>query len=373
MSKKLSANDVSRLLTDPSVDTRAATAAKVAVTFDEPSLSAAERSEAENVIRLFARDAAVVVRQALAEQVKESKRLPHDVALTLARDVEQVAMPVLQFSDVLNDGDLIEIVRDRSPEKQTAIARRKTVSEIVSQALVSDGHEEAVVVLAANEGADLREGDLNKLIDKHGKSERIQASLARRQRMPATVVERLFTLVSDNLRGQLLSRRELPASLVNDLVKTAREKATVGTLSFRSESEVERLVKHLHANGRLTPSIIIRAMCMGDLAFFESAIAVLAKVPVANTRMLIHDGGVLGLKAIYGAAEMPPQYFSAVRAAIDVAAETQYDGKPQDRERYRRRMIERVLTQVEDIGADTLDYLMAKLSGLPQETVDTVA
>jgi uncharacterized protein (DUF2336 family) len=104
--KKLSANDVNRLLHDPSADTRATTAVKVAATFDEPTLSASERTEAENVIRLFARDAAVVVRQALAEQVKESRRLPHDVALTLARDVEQVALPVLKFSEVLTDDDL---------------------------------------------------------------------------------------------------------------------------------------------------------------------------------------------------------------------------------------------------------------------------
>ena len=56
------------------------------------------------------KDAEVRVREALAQNLKENPDLPHDVALSLAQDVDQVALPILQFSDVLTDDDLIEII-----------------------------------------------------------------------------------------------------------------------------------------------------------------------------------------------------------------------------------------------------------------------
>ncbi len=46
--------------------------------------------------------------------------------------------------------------------------------------------------------------------------------------------------------------------------------------------------------------------------------------------------------------------------------ETEYDGEENDRERFRRRMIERILTQVEnpdlDMDEENIDYLLTKIS-----------
>jgi hypothetical protein len=64
---------------------------------------------------------------------------------------------------------------------------------------------------------------------------------------------------------------------------------------------------------------------------------------------------------------MPEAYYPAVRLAIDIANETEYDGGANDRERYQRRMIERVLTQYEDLGGDNIEYLLTKLRGLGED------
>ncbi len=53
------------------------------------------------------------VREALAAHLKNSPDLAHDVAVALARDVDSVSLPMLKFSEVLTDEDLIEIVRDQ--------------------------------------------------------------------------------------------------------------------------------------------------------------------------------------------------------------------------------------------------------------------
>lgn len=122
----------------------------------------------------------------------------------------------------------------------------------------------------------------------------------------------------------------------------------------------------LNQSGRLTPTIILRAICMGDLDFFEHAVAELAGVPAKSASTLIHDDGPLGLRAIMSRASLPDAFYPAFHAAVEAAHETEYDGGENDRARYRRRMIERILTHVEnpdsEMGKDNIEYLFEKLS-----------
>src|SRR3546814_10743302 len=74
----------------------------------------------------------------------------------------------------------------------------------------------------------------------------------------------------------------------------------------------------------------------------------LGNVQLKNAKKLIHEGGDLGLRSLYEKAKMPERLFSAVRAAVQILAEEDYDGGRNDRERFVSRIIERLLTQFED-------------------------
>jgi uncharacterized protein (DUF2336 family) len=188
--------------------------------------------------------------------------------------------------------------------------------------------------------------------------------MVKRTVLPVTVAERLTTLVSDRLRDYLVSHHELSPTVAADLVLQTRERTVVELASGSSEREIEKLVAQMHNNGRLTPSIVLRSLCMGDVLFFEAAIAVRANIPLLNARILIHDGGQLGLKTLYERAEMPPNMMPVIRAALEVVHETKMDGEEHDRERYKARVIERVLTQFEDVGSDDFEYLLNKLGDI---------
>ena len=176
-------------------------------------------------------------------------------------------------------------------------------------------------------------------------------------------------MVSESMKEELVKRQELPASLATDLILQSRERATITLSSGSSDDELASLVKQLNDNGRLTPSIILRGLCMGDINFFEAALAELLKISLVNARVLIHDPGKLGLQTAFEKAGLPISHYLAARAAIDVVRETDHDGGENDRERYARRMIERVLTQYEDLGvafdSDDLEYLLTKMGQLP--------
>ena len=79
---------------------------------------------AEDIFRIMGKDTEVRVREALSQNLKEKPNVPHDIAVSLAKDVDSVSLPVLQFSEVLSDADLIEIVRSQDPAKPVAIAQR---------------------------------------------------------------------------------------------------------------------------------------------------------------------------------------------------------------------------------------------------------
>lgn len=365
MDEKLQEEDVARLLANPSADTRAELAVKIAG--QHPKLSSHQRKLAEDIFRLMVKDAEVRVREALARQLKENPLVPHDVALTLARDVNAVALPMLQFSEVLTDEDLIEIVKAQSPEGQVAVARRAHVSANLADALVDTRNEAVVATLVSNEGAELSEDTLQRVVDEFGDSETVGRPLVERASLPVTVAERLMAKVSDNLREALATRRDVNPETVANLLLQAREMAVLGLAD--SDTDVAKLVDHLYRNGRLTPSIILRAVCMGDTTFFELALAKLARIKLENARTLIHDAGKRGFEALFDKAGMPKAFFQAMRAAIDVSYEMEYDGGPNDRERFSRRMIERILTQYGDLGVefenDDLEYLLAKMNQLP--------
>lgn len=367
----LTEQDVAQLLADPSGRARAETAGKIAAGFNTGDLTAEERQLAEEIFRLMVQDAEVRVREALAHSLKENPGVPHDVAVSLAKDVASVAMPVLQFSEALSDEDLVELVRGQDADKQVAIAQRTAVSESVSEALVETQNEDAVTALVSNQGADISEKSLQKVVGDFGDREGIQSAMIRRPKLPVAVSERLVTMVSEGMKEELVKHQELPASLATDLILQSRERATISLSSGSSDDELTSLVKQLNDNGRLTPSIILRGLCMGDINFFEASLAELLGISLFNARMLIHDPGKLGLQAAFEKAGLPISHYPAARAAIDVARETDYDGGENDRERYARRMIERVLTQYGDLGvdfdSDDLEYLLTKMGQLPAD------
>lgn len=365
----LSKSDVARLLADPSPDARAETAAKVATQFEQHELSEAERRIAEDIFRALVKDAEVRVREALSANLKASPDVPRDVALSLAKDVDSVALPILKFSEVLTDADLISIVKQHGGSKQVAIAQRETVSSGVADALIDTGNETAVARLVSNQGAKLSAKALDRVLTNYSDSEAVSDSLARRPNLPPALSERLVSAITERLESVLSAKQELSGDAISNLLLQTRERATVSLLSNDSKgADLERLVEQMRVSGRLTSSVILRALSMGDVAFFEVALAQLARIPVQNARILIHDQGNLGFKSLYQRAGLPERLFPAFRAGVDVVDETEYDGGPNDRERYMSRVVERMLTQFADsdgqVSPDDIEYLMHKLNQL---------
>jgi uncharacterized protein (DUF2336 family) len=361
--------DVEKLLAQPLPEVRAELAEKLGSELDNEALSLAELGIAQDIIRILASDIEEVVRANLAHSLRHSPRLPHDVAMALANDIDRVAMPVLSDSPVLTPADLIAVVREQSAAKQKAIAGRRDLPEEVSDALISEGHPTAVSALMRNASAEISERGFGVALQRFGANEAVKEGMVRRERLPLTVAERLVTLVSDHLRTYLVAHHELSPSIAADLVLQSRDLTTIRLAYGRAERELERLAREMHRSGRLTPFLVLRALCLGDMAFFEAAMAVLAGVPTANARRLIADGGPNGLRALFDRAGLPDRLFPAMRVAVDVVRGVPFDGDEREIEAYRAQILPRILTQFEQFDAEDLEYLVDRLIASVQASV----
>jgi len=358
----LTDEDIRTLVKGATADERAAVAQKLCQTIERAPLTEAEREAAAEILRVMATDAAEMVRRALAVTLKASPLLPRDVALTLARDVESVCLPVLAFSPAFTDDDLADIVRLGGPVRQLAIARRPELARSVTDALARHGSHKAVSAACANDKADFGEAALQRIVDRFQESERVLTAVAYRQTLPMSVSERLVALVGETVREHLVAKHGISPEMAMELAFGATERATVDLVEQAGRTaDVKGFVAHLNASNRLTASLLLRALAQGHMTFFEWGVAELAGVPHHRTWLMIHDAGPLGLKAIYERAGLPVRLFAAFRAAVDTYHSMEFDGGARDRERFQQKMLERFLTANPPAAREDVDYLVDKM------------
>ncbi len=361
---QLSIADVERLLSDPSEDARAAVAVKVARQFANVELAPRERELAHEILGFLVHDVAISVREALARCIDENAGAPRDVVLKLARDIDQVAIPVLERSPVLTDEDLVGLVYYGSPAKQCAIAGRPDVAAPVSEAIAHRGDRSAVLRLVHNSSAVINEAAATILVKRYADDADVSVPLVQRGELPALLVERLIAMVSEQLRQYLVERHEIDHRVAATLEEQTRERTTAEAIARMSDADMRALVAQLSENGRLTATLILRAACAGEFRFVEAAFAELTAVPDERLWRLIHDVGALGFRAVYARAGMPEALYPAFRRVLDIYQAVRSSDGTLDLELFRFHVLAGLKETFEEVDATDLDSMIAKLARL---------
>lgn len=122
----------------------------------------------------------VEARSDVAKLLAPLQRAPGTVVVKLAKDEFVVAKPLLEFSNVLCDDDLIEIVEAQTEEHRVIIAGRAKVTDRVGHAIVDHGETASVGRLAENDGAELASETLSQLVEKAANDQVIAQKLRSR-------------------------------------------------------------------------------------------------------------------------------------------------------------------------------------------------
>jgi uncharacterized protein (DUF2336 family) len=364
----LNQEDVDRLLHDSSSGTRVDMTNKIAGSYNGVGLSDQENIVAEQIFRLLLRDTELNVRVTLAQHLKDSTQIPRDIVKSLASDVEEVSLPILQFSQVLTDEDLSDLIQaTEQVSRYLAISRRRTVSETIADTLLAKGNDEVAVSLVDNSGAVISEAAYDKIITAYKTNETMMQSITKRPHLPLTVVDKMMSHVSGALAETLKKKYKASAPLIEKEVEKTREKETLNLIRVATaESEIDSLISQLRSSGRLTPSIILSALCQGDFNFFEQSLAQLSGIPAANARKLVSDRGDLGFRAIYNKSGLPDAMFPAVKLLLKIVHDLADEGEKSGSSRYANSIVERILQYSEDKNMENLSYIIALVRRVAQ-------
>ncbi len=306
------------LARDENQDVRSGLAEKIARI--APGLTADEQDKVRRMtyeaLDILARDQVTRVRQILSEALKDVAGAPPELIRRLAKDVELVvAGPVLQFSPVLTDEDLIEIIgSDPVHGALAAISNRTDVSEDISDALVAADESDVIAALLSNPSAQIREETLDSILDRATDEEQWHAPLVKRLILPPGAAARLARFVADNLLTLLIERKDLDsdtATAVRLVVERRLKEEASGSeekpskagkgkrksAGEKKKSPLNR-AKDLHKDGKLDEAALSRALKEGDRDFVTAAISVLAKVKMKTVKKIVSARSAKGLVAL---------------------------------------------------------------------------
>lgn len=291
------------LANDASSDVRHRLAAKVARLL--PDMSEDEAGKARELaiqtLELLAQDELARIRAALSEALKSATNVPHHLIKQLARDVELiVSAPVLQFSPLLTDEDLREIVASSAQSGAlTAIARRIGLSAGVSDVIAATRDVSAVAALLANDSAQIREETLDLILDAAPSVEAWHEPLVQRPNLPGGAAKRIAGFVATSLLNLLASRKDLSADALAEVrqvmekrldVKLEEDEAEVEEKADdkkaaedeqSSMSEAEAKVKKLIKDKKLDSDAVQDAIERNDRNFVMQALIQSGRIPLS--------------------------------------------------------------------------------------------
>ncbi|MFC7050247.1 DUF2336 domain-containing protein [Emcibacter nanhaiensis] len=232
------------------------------------------------------------VRKKLAERLATRMDTSVDLIILLANDEIEVARPVLMLSKLLDDKNLIKIIRHKTIQHQLSITARKHLSSGVCRELITTGNDRVVVSLLSNKDANIDNETLAGLVEQSRNREEIQAPLINREDLPRELCAQMYQWVSDSLKEIILDTHSMSVEDINDIVSgTLREIETEDEKRAGLLSAEENLIEKLSKAGKLGPAFLMKSLSQGQVSLFEAGFAKLANIPKDIMSSILYDRG----------------------------------------------------------------------------------
>ena len=281
-----------------------------------PRLNEAEKRHLQEltfeILDLLAHDLLPRVRQIVAEEIKHCASVPRRIVHDLARDVEIiVSAPVLEYSPLLKDEELLEIIASGTVQgAMRAISRRQGVSEPVADAIVARGEREAIAELLANGIAQIREETLDRIIGNAPKVKVWHRPLVERPELTVGAIRRIAKFVALKLLRVLEERRNLPAEAAKEVRRAVAKR--IDQEGADGDMDAAASAEDAYAAGRLDDECLLEALGRGDRDFVTKALSLKSELPMSAVRRVLASNSAKSVTALAWAAGL------SMRTAIQI-------------------------------------------------------
>jgi uncharacterized protein (DUF2336 family) len=330
-------------------------------------LETRERADAEQILYAMLDDPSPLVRRSLAESIASAVEAPPAIILGLALDQSDISSVVLARSPLLTDAQLIDCASVGDRVAQAAIALRPELSPVVAAALAEVAGREALIALAVNEGANLPEFAMRRMIERFGGDAELREALLGRPWIPAAVRAALAAAAACQLADYAVERNWLSPARSERIAKDSRERAAMiiaaGCAAFSEETAA--LAAYLRVSGQLTAGLALRGLLCGQTGLFAATLVELTGMGPRRVAGLIREPASTAFAAVYDKAGLPAPLMVAFRAALVALSGTPSkspgDADATDAGALRLPIIQFVLSQCEAMKDESLGRLIALL------------
>jgi uncharacterized protein (DUF2336 family) len=274
-------------------------------------LSLQERALITDILEKLIREVSREIRRKLAVKLADAPGTPRELAVLLANDDIDIASPVLIKSKVLEDADLIEVVRNRSTQHLLAISMRRDLSTAVADALVESGEKDVIRSLLENQDAQISRATMAYLVEQSKAVDEFQEPLVKRRDLPGELARQMCLWVSAAIRQSLLERFNIDADTLDDsLEPIAREES-----ERPQEPDPDAAGALAHALGeghKLTPRLLMQTLRRGEVPLFEAMLAEMSDLRPALIRRLCYEPGGQGLAILARGIGLSREEFASI-------------------------------------------------------------
>lgn len=330
-----------------SAEQRMALARQLAAFLARPDTPEGERSLVIPAVLKLAVDPVTEVRRALAETLMPVKNLNADVVFSIISDDDEIALPFLAATPSLNHWHMLAVLRVGDAVRQQGIALRHDLSAEGRAYILKSAPLEAALALFDNPAIKFTNEEYHALYTRFGQAGDMVERLLACADLPLDIRILQAKRASNRMHQLMAERGWVAANDAAELVADAEETAILRILVEASEAEISGVVPFLVSKAMLTPSIIVRAACLGEMHVVEWALAHLAGLPVAKARDAMQGRGLMRFKALFNKSGLPAACHGILQAATDVANDEREEGIALDSEGFGRRLIEALMTRYE--------------------------
>ena len=305
-----------KLALDKSVEGREQLTARIAqLSLErEHMLSDQERDLIFEILDKLIHEFEIPIRERLADRLSRNPAAPRALVVALANDEFSVAQPVLLRSALLTDEELISIIQHRSRQHQIAIARRRDISEAVSDELVGTQDTDVITALLENSSANISEATLAYLTEQARHIDSYQEPLVHRQDLTSDIAMRLYWIVAANLRNEILNAYDIhPTSLDDALESSVLEVAEeLRNGEAGMEQTAAELARQMASEQSITAGLMIKTLRQGQVPLFEALFEEWSGITQPRRSEILYDPGGEGLAIVCIARGVSKQDFATL-------------------------------------------------------------
>lgn len=269
--------------------------------------------ELSRLINLMATKASEDARAELSKELSTCEFAPYDLILELARDAISVAAPILLYSELISEEDLISLIKTKNQDRIGCIADRKDLNYSVTDAIVEHGANNNIAKILSNQHAKISRRSFETISLKSELSPELRAPLVKNKNTPIDILNDIYFIVDSSLKEVITERfkfvdEDVLAEALDRSNERLKSRMSDHSLIIEAQSFAEEQMKQNQLDGKL----LIKKLEDKEEELFCACLAAMAEVEFVPVWRSFKSKSLDGLALICKAADLRTSIFAKI-------------------------------------------------------------